>query len=228
MQSKAVKSNRYYLHGDVSELNPDLYYCGLCDSFELEEHFTLDTFHTTNNQEKYNSSFEIFRNASKNFLKQNLRPSKTINLFSVLTKNKGGRFYRWLIKQNNRKDPIGDLANDAISDNSFPTGTDSLKIIHSHLVVKNSSDVAFIALDEAYYEFKSKNKSRDSIPLKLRFAVFKNDNYKCRICGASAKDEGVKLEVDHKIPIAMGGNDYKSNLWTLCFKCNRGKGKLSL
>lgn len=32
-----------------------------------------------------------------------------------------------------------------------------------------------------------------------------------------------KLEIDHIVPISEGGKTVKSN--SLCFKCNRGKGK---
>ncbi len=58
--------------------------------------------------------------------------------------------------------------------------------------------------------------------LALRFAVLKRDGYRCRICGRSA-DDGMKLEVDHRIPRAKGGLDTHTNLWTLCFECNNGK-----
>jgi hypothetical protein len=56
----------------------------------------------------------------------------------------------------------------------------------------------------------------------LRFDVMKRDKFKCQLCGRTAKD-GVRLEVDHKTPRAKGGSNQMSNLWTLCFDCNRGK-----
>lgn len=56
----------------------------------------------------------------------------------------------------------------------------------------------------------------------LRYDVFKRDNYCCQICGASRKD-GVKLEVDHIIPVSRGGKTELNNLQTLCERCNRGK-----
>ena len=151
---------------------------------------------------------------------------KEVNLFSDLPKKKYGKFYKWLKKQKNRDDPVGDLAIDALRDESFPTDTDSFVIIKNHLSFNRACEKAIQALTEAFNEFKNKNRS--GISLKLRFEVFKADNYKCRICGVSAKDEGVKLEVDHVVPKAEGGSDDKSNLWTLCFKCNRGKGTSKL
>lgn len=56
----------------------------------------------------------------------------------------------------------------------------------------------------------------------MRYNVLKRDNFRCRICGATAND-GVKLEVDHIIPVSKGGKSTYDNLQTLCERCNRGK-----
>src|SRR5262245_13276333 len=59
----------------------------------------------------------------------------------------------------------------------------------------------------------------------VRFAVLKRDGYRCRLCGAAPRDDdAVRLEVDHITPRSRGGSDDLDNLWTLCFRCNRGKG----
>lgn len=58
--------------------------------------------------------------------------------------------------------------------------------------------------------------------LTLRYRILRRDGYRCQMCGRDASD-GVKLEVDHKIPRSRGGTDTEVNLWTLCFDCNRGK-----
>jgi len=55
----------------------------------------------------------------------------------------------------------------------------------------------------------------------LRFSVLKRDNFTCQYCGQSAPD--VRLEVDHVIPVAEGGQDIEQNLTTSCYACNRGK-----
>jgi predicted restriction endonuclease len=65
---------------------------------------------------------------------------------------------------------------------------------------------------------KTKKKSFKS----LRIKVFERDNYRCQICGRSAKD-GINLEVDHIIPRAKGGKDEMTNLHVLCEDCNRSK-----
>ncbi len=69
---------------------------------------------------------------------------------------------------------------------------------------------------------KSSPKKRRKIPLALRFLILDRDKSTCKICGAKAED-GVKLEVDHITPLALGGKDSLDNLRTLCGDCNRGK-----
>jgi hypothetical protein len=63
---------------------------------------------------------------------------------------------------------------------------------------------------------------RVPISKRLRFKVMRRDGFRCQICGLTQKD-GVRLEVDHKIPVARGGRNVIQNLWTLCHPCNNGK-----
>lgn len=65
--------------------------------------------------------------------------------------------------------------------------------------------------------------TRHKIAARKRFLVFKMDRYRCQLCGASASDPRVELEIDHKIPRAKGGTDDLENLWVLCRPCNNGK-----
>jgi len=205
---------RYYFHGD--KVNDTQYYCACCDLFVDKQHF--ETHFLDINRERYNKS-----KIPNNFY----RPLDSVNLFShlpKLKKVKGGLFYRWLIKQSHRDDPIGDFSNDAQRDENFPSNTNSLNELKKYLIQNLACSEAIQTLEEAYSLFKSKNKTnRSNLPLSLRFDIFRRDSYRCQICGATAFD-GVKLEIDHKIPVIKGGKDEMDNLWTLCFNCNRGKG----
>jgi len=61
--------------------------------------------------------------------------------------------------------------------------------------------------------------------LALRFFVLKRDGFRCVGCGRSpATAAGLVLEIDHLIAWSNGGETIESNLRTLCFDCNRGKG----
>ena len=56
----------------------------------------------------------------------------------------------------------------------------------------------------------------------LRYDILKRDNFRCQICGSTQQD-GVKLHVDHIVPVSKGGKTEPSNLQTLCDRCNMGK-----
>lgn len=66
-----------------------------------------------------------------------------------------------------------------------------------------------------------------SLSKKIRFEVFKRDEFTCRYCGKGTT-AGAVLEVDHVIPVVEGGPNITENLVTACFDCNRGKGKTIL
>lgn len=66
-------------------------------------------------------------------------------------------------------------------------------------------------------------KQRAAMSNSLRYDILKRDGFRCQICGATQND-GVKLHVDHIIPVSKGGKTEKSNLRTLCDMCNLGKG----
>jgi len=70
--------------------------------------------------------------------------------------------------------------------------------------------------------FNDKKNRRTPISTKLRFEIFTRDKYRCQYCGRTIND-GISLEIDHKIPIAEGGTDNYDNLITACNECNSGK-----
>lgn len=68
---------------------------------------------------------------------------------------------------------------------------------------------------------KAETRKSRTLSLRKRFFVLKRDGFTCKMCGANGP--GVKLEVDHIVPVAEGDSDSLDNLQTLCFECNRGK-----
>jgi hypothetical protein len=63
---------------------------------------------------------------------------------------------------------------------------------------------------------------RAPVPKRMRFKILRRDGYRCQLCGLTQQD-GVRLEVDHRVPVAKGGQTTHENLWTLCHPCNNGK-----
>mgnify|MGYP002516432288 FL=1 len=60
---------------------------------------------------------------------------------------------------------------------------------------------------------------RGKVTNKMRFAIYRRDNYQCCYCHSR-----VNLEIDHIKPISKGGKSTYDNLQTLCHKCNVEKG----
>jgi hypothetical protein len=56
----------------------------------------------------------------------------------------------------------------------------------------------------------------------LRVTILRRDDYRCRMCGASAAD-GAVLHIDHITPVSRDGLTVPENLQTLCESCNLGK-----
>lgn len=63
---------------------------------------------------------------------------------------------------------------------------------------------------------------RGKVSNKIRFAIYKRDGYRCKMCGKSGDNND--LEIDHIIPISKGGKSTFDNLQTLCHDCNVKKG----
>lgn len=63
--------------------------------------------------------------------------------------------------------------------------------------------------------------SRKGLSKKMRFEVFKRDQFTCQYCGKKAPD--VILHVDHIHPVSKGGTNDLLNLITSCQDCNLGK-----
>lgn len=63
-----------------------------------------------------------------------------------------------------------------------------------------------------------------TISRRLRFEILARDSHTCRYCGRAAPE--VALQVDHVIPVALGGSDEPANLATACADCNGGKSSV--
>jgi hypothetical protein len=64
-------------------------------------------------------------------------------------------------------------------------------------------------------------RKRTHMPKRLRFDVFKRDQFTCQYCGLKAPE--VVLQIDHITPVALGGGNDILNLCTACTACNAGK-----
>jgi 5-methylcytosine-specific restriction endonuclease McrA len=58
---------------------------------------------------------------------------------------------------------------------------------------------------------------------KKRREVLARFDRTCQYCGVQAEYDAPWLEIDHIIPIALGGGDNDENLQVLCHRCNQAK-----
>jgi len=66
--------------------------------------------------------------------------------------------------------------------------------------------------------------SRTKVPTSIRQHIRKAAGYRCGYCLSSQRYVMAVLEIEHIIPLALGGTDEESNLWLSCSLCNRFKG----
>jgi hypothetical protein len=101
--------------------------------------------------------------------------------------------------------------------------TRSLRLLRQEgwdLEVKRQGGTTYYKLNSA--QKGSSGVTREYVDSKTRYAIMQRDNSTCQRCGRTIKD-GVKLAVDHKLPVDCGGTNEHSNLWVLCTECNGGK-----
>ncbi len=56
---------------------------------------------------------------------------------------------------------------------------------------------------------------------RLRRRIDRDGSAVCGLCGEDFPASAV--DVDHRTPLALGGEDTDSNVWPLCRECHRGK-----
>lgn len=91
---------------------------------------------------------------------------------------------------------------------SYKSYFDSVQIDYMKIVMKRTK--------------KGLKSKRKSLSGKTRINVLERDGYTCQMCGATI-DDGVKLHIDHIIPVSKGGTNDMDNLQVLCHKCNLAK-----
>lgn len=68
----------------------------------------------------------------------------------------------------------------------------------------------------------SARRERKPLGKRRRFSVLRRDRFRCRYRGERGAVS--PLQVDHIIPVCLGGPDIEPNLVTACRACNSGKG----
>lgn len=223
MRPNRKAKSLYFFHGDRIRSNENRFYCAFCDSFEVENHFESCSNRTRQDHIlRYQLSKKQFTPDDNWY-----RPTNTPNLFKhKRAKTKDGVFYVWLMEHVDDDSVIGDLARSVSMDDDFPRSISDYVTLRGYMLA-NTPQHAFQAFRYAYLIGFGRNSfekpKREPITPRIRYDVFQRDNFTCKRCGRNPEEDGVKIEVDHIMPVVKGGETIMENLQTLCFDCNRGK-----
>jgi uncharacterized protein YozE (UPF0346 family) len=160
---------RYYLHGDESETEPSKFYCAQCDTFEEAPHFEAE-HELESVVYRYERNMSYWRGPDNTSKLRFSRPDAAINVLEPLVRafkeneeaqqKLNSAFYRWLGTKIKRNGPIGDLADDAVSDKNFPRREASVEKLVAYLQSRRASREAIATLRRAHKSFeKSATKS---------------------------------------------------------------------
>jgi hypothetical protein len=168
--------------------------------------------------------FRKFGSFSKALLEAGLKPSKRMNVSDDELINSAINLWTQTIEKEGRRPFASDLKKYGIpfSEDSFRRRFGSWKktLILAYKSVDKTGDAS--QQNEKTTNKKQPIKTiREEISIRKRFLVLKRDQFTYVLCGRSGI--GIKLEVDHKIPVSKGGSNNLDNLQTLCYECNRGK-----
>lgn len=116
--------------------------------------------------------------------------------------------------------PVTNVSIKCVARYTSPAGRNSYSKEKIFNIVEIKKAIEYCQINIKFHETAAYQRSlmTDS----LRYDIMRRDGFKCQLCGASAKD-GVRLHVDHIIPVSKGGKTEPSNLRTLCERCNLGK-----
>ena len=151
---------------------------------------------------------------------------------SILNKISGS--VPWLIREYNKSRLITELGFEEVdlSDLYFPIYTFQYVSAGGKSSLKCEIKLDIENLDNLIYYLKDLIKFRKSVEgqralmtSSLREKIKLRDEFTCKICSLSTKDEpNLLLEIDHITPLSKGGFTTENNLQTLCWRCNRLKG----
>lgn len=119
---------------------------------------------------------------------------------------------------------IGDIKKYRATGKRFPTDTTLRSRFGDYKrFVQAFSDYKLGIIDKkSLLNLGPEGNRRKTISSGERFAVLTRANYRCELCGATPSD-GVKLHVDHVLPVSKGGTNSPDNLRCLCDTCNLGR-----
>lgn len=152
--------HRHYLHGDVVEGEPGKCYCARCDQFCDLSHLQPTSWHEDGKDgERFLSSLARWDKLAPAEKGNRYRPADAPNVLQHAAEGaratreaSRSQFHRWLERQRNRNDVVGDLAGDVLSDKHFPLSVASRREVEDYLSHYGSHVIS--AVRQAWREFQ--------------------------------------------------------------------------
>lgn len=149
---------RFYFHGDESEDRPGQFFCRACDAFEPAAHFA-GGLHKDHSR-RYFDAHRLWDRAVVRWKLPQRRPARARNIVaaSALAERSAaeaarGDFHRWLERQTERPDRVGNLAKDIMGDEQFPSHVSTREAVISYIESVASWSGPIEAAADAWREF---------------------------------------------------------------------------
>lgn len=154
------EAERHYVHGDQSEDQPGRFFCKQCDKFVDSAHFQAE--HPGKAEERYFGSLLQWQRWPTRTKLNRRRPSNAVNVLAEQAEAQRrdreasrSAFHRWVALQEQRDDPVGDLARDIRGDRKFPISATSRQQIRAYIDRAARGSGASQAFDETWAEFSA-------------------------------------------------------------------------
>ena len=240
-KSEIVKENSKKVNALISLNNYTRFY-NVTSSFELQKKYEnraiydriepsfLMATDIRNNIDKYAKYINQVRENRAEFEKYQkrveelLKKEDQINFDALLISSEDYYRYESRILNGLKLTPVVDCQYRVIMLHVLPNGSvgsKKEKIFSFSELVSCYERVCPSFVDREMYE-ELVAVERGKVDDSLRYNIMNRDNFTCVLCGRTQKD-GVKLQIDHIIPISKGGKSTPNNLRTLCEQCNMGK-----
>lgn len=149
---------RFYFHGDEQEDRPGQFFCRACDAFEPAAHFSGGAH--TDHVRRYFDAHRLWDRAVARWKLPQRRPSSARNIVAAralaeqsAAEAARGAFHRWLERQTNRADRVGDLAKDIMRDEQFPSHVATREAVISYIESVAPWSGPIEAAEDAWREF---------------------------------------------------------------------------
>lgn len=152
--------HRYYLHGDVVEGEPRKCYCTRCDALVDLSHFQPGSGHEDGKDgDRFLSSLARWNTLAPSKKGSRYRPADAENVLQhaaeaarAALEAARSPFHKWLERQRDRNDDVGDLACDVFRDKRFPVGASTRREVEDYL--SRYGDHVISAVHEAWREYQ--------------------------------------------------------------------------